>query len=172
MARKTMTVKVLMVMDAFLKENLAIWYPYKGFGRSFKKYRGSLAKVICDLKRNGYLEEIEKQGERYLKMTPKGRLKIIKKKIFKEWDGYWRIIAFDIEEPRKKTRDLFRTKLRQLNCHPIQKSVWITPDDVSAELEELIEILNLKENVDYFLSKALTNEEKYLELFEIKKLDK
>lgn len=169
MAIKTMTEKVLIVIDAIIKENLSIMYPYKGVGRSFRKYRGSIAKVIWELQRNGYLEEIEIKGEKHLKMTPKGRLKLIKKKILKQWDGSWRIIAFDIEEKRKKTRDLFRSKLAELNCKPIQKSVWITPNDISVELQELLEILSLEDNVDYFIAKALTNEEKYLDLFTIKK---
>jgi len=169
MARKTMTEKVLMVIDAIIKENLSIMYPYKGVGKSFRKYRGSIAKVIWELQRNGYLEEIEIEGEKHLKMTPKGRLKLIKKKILKQWDGSWRIVAFDIEEKRKKTRDLFRSKLTELNCKPLQKSVWITPNDISVELQELLEILNLEENVDYFIAKALTNEEKYLDLFKINK---
>jgi DNA-binding transcriptional regulator PaaX len=103
-------------------------------------------------------------------LTPRGRLKAIKRAILKEWDGYWRIITFDIEEKRKKTRDAFRTKLRLLNCKPIQKSVWITPNDIAYDLEEIIDILDLKNNVDYFLSKALSNEEKYLEMFDIKKV--
>ena len=128
-----------------------------------------MSQTIYDLKRRGYLEQIEVKGQRYLKLTPKGRLKTIKRKILKKWDGYWRIVAFDIEEKRKKTRDVFRAKLGELNCRPVQKSVWITPNDISVELEDLIEILNLKNNVDYFLSKALTNEEKYLNMFGIKK---
>jgi DNA-binding transcriptional regulator PaaX len=100
-------------------------------------------------------------------MTSKGRLKILKKKIFKKWDGLWRIIAFDIEEKRKKTRDVFRIKLSEIGCKPIQKSVWITPNDISYELEEIIDILNLHNNVDYFISKAITNPDKLLEKFKL-----
>lgn len=67
----------------------------------------------------------------------------------------------------KKTRDVFRHKLNELNCQPIQKSVWITPSDISSELEEVIDLLDLEENVDYFISKALSNEDKYLEMFKM-----
>lgn len=168
MARRTLTGKILLIVDGFIKENAAIWYPYKGFGKSFRNYRGSLSKAIYELKKRGYLEEIEDKGERFLKLTPKGKLKLIKKKFLGKWDGFWRIIAFDIPEKRKKTRDLFRFKLSELECKPIQKSVWITPNDISTELEDLILLLNLEANVDYFISKALTNEEKYMEMFKIK----
>lgn len=165
MRRKSMTMKILGVVDGFIKENAAIWYPYKGFGKSFKKYRGSFYRSLIELRNRGYLEEIEINGEKFLRTTPKGKLKLIRKKIFKKWDEFWRIIAFDISEKKKKTRDLFRTKLRLLGCKPIQKSVWITPRDISADLEELLGLLNIEQDVDYFISKALTNEEKYLKMF-------
>jgi len=168
MRKRTLTEKILLVVDGFIKEQASIWYPYKGFGKSFRKYRGSFYRAIEELLERGYLEEIEIAGERYLKTTPKGRLKLFKKKIFKKWDGLWRIIAFDIDEKRRKTRDLFRQKLRDLGCLPIQKSVWITPRDISADLEDLLLLLTLTDNVDYFVSKAVTNDEKYRAMFKIK----
>jgi DNA-binding transcriptional regulator PaaX len=166
--RRTLTEKILLLIGASVKEGLALsMYPYLGLGKYFKKYRGSLSKAVYDLLDHGYLVEVEIEGERYLRMTSKGRLKILKKKIFKKWDGLWRIIAFDIEEKRKKTRDVFRIKLSEIGCKPIQKSVWITPNDISYELEEIIDILNLHNNVDYFISKAITNPDKLLEKFKL-----
>jgi DNA-binding transcriptional regulator PaaX len=167
MSKRTLTEKILLVVDGFIKEQASIWYPYKGFGKSFRKYRGSFYRAIGQALEKGYLEEIEIQGERYLKTTPKGRLKLIKKKLFRKWDGLWRIIAFDIDEKRRKTRDLFRQKLRDLGCLPIQKSVWITPQDISFELQGLLSILNLEDNVDYFISKAVTNDEHYRAMFNL-----
>lgn len=147
-------------------------YPYKGFGKELKRYRGQLSKTLYDLKEHGYIEETEIKGEKYLNITLKGRLKALKKSIFKEWDGWWRIIAFDIPEKRKKTRDVFRSHLYSLECIPIQKSVWITPNDIAYELQEIAILLNIEENVDYFLAKAITNEEKYLKLFDLEKTTK
>lgn len=169
MARRSMTGKVLMVLAGLVAESAAFMYPYKGFGKEFRKYEGSLSQAIYNLRHSGCLELVEIKGEKWLKITPKGRLKLIKKKFLGEWDGFWRIVAFDIEETRKKTRDVFREKLGLLGCQPIQKSVWITPHDISAELEDLMDILDLEDNVDYFISKAVTGEEKYLEMFKITK---
>lgn len=167
MRRKTLTEKILGVVAGAVGETMAIMYPYKGFGKEFKKYEGSFFRAIWELKHRGYLEEVEIKGEKFLKITPKGRLKLVKKKIFKKWDGFWRIIAFDISEKKRKTRDLFRAKLRLLGCQPIQKSVWITPCDISADLEELLLLLNIESDVDYFISRALTNERKYLDMFNL-----
>lgn len=168
MAKNSLTEKILIVLDDLAGVTASIMYPYKGVGREFRKYEGSFSDAIYKLKRRGYLEEVELEGERYLKMTTKGKLKIIKKKILGKWDELWRIIAFDIPETRKKTRDVFRSKLIEIGCKPIQKSVWITPNDISVELENLIDLLDLEDNVDYFISKAVTGEEKYRKMFKIK----
>jgi len=168
MARRTLTEKILIILDGVIKESASgLMYPYIGLGKYFKKYHGSFSRAIYDLTRRGYLEEVEDKGERFLKLTPKGKLRLIKKKFLGKWDGLWRIVAFDIEEKRRKTRDLFRFKLSELGCRPIQKSVWITPNDISTELENLISLLDLEENVGYFVSKAVTGEEKYLGMFRI-----
>lgn len=170
MRRKSKTEKILKIIAELTAAGTMAMSPSPGWRYLYRRYhRDGLSKALCDLKNHGYLEEIEIKGEKWLKVTPKGRLKLIKKKIMGEWDGFWRIVAFDIEETRKKTRDVFRSKLSELNCAPIQKSVWISPSDISAELEDLMEILDLENNVDYFISKAVTGEEKYLEMFKIEK---
>jgi len=166
--RKSLSEKILMVVAGSIKEGIAFsMYPYLGLGKYFKKYRGSFVKAVYDLQDHGYLVEVEKKGQKYLKLTAKGRLKALQRKALREWDGYWRIVSFDIEETRKKTRDVFRIKLSQLGCKPLQKSVWITPNDISYELEEIIDVLQLENNVDYFLSKAITNQDNLLEKFKL-----
>ncbi len=167
MAKKSMTEKVLMVLDGLIKETAAVMYPYKGIGKHFRKYEGSFSKAIYDINKRGYIEVVEDKNEKYLRLTQKGRLKLIVAEKLVNWDGLWRIIAFDVPESRKKTRDIFRLKLRQLNCQPVQKSVWLSPSDISTELESLLEILDLVDNVDYFISKAVTNDEKYKKMFKI-----
>ena len=167
MSRYTLTEKILLVIEGVLKEQAAIWYPYKGFGKSFFKYKGSFHRAINELTKRGFLEQVEIEGEKYLRATPKGKLKLIKKKIFNKWDGLWRVITFDIDEKKKRTRDLFRSKLRALGCLPVQKSVWITPNDISSELEEIIFLLNIADNVEYFISKTISNDEKFRKMFDI-----
>ncbi len=167
MSRKSFTEKMLILIDGLAKETGAFLYPYKGIGREMIKYRGSLSRAIYELKRYGYLEEVEIKNTKGLKLTKKAKIKILSAGKKKKWDGLWRLIAFDIEEKRKKTRDIFRHKLEELGCQPIQKSLWITPLDISEQLEELIDLLNLRNNVEYFVTKIVSDNEKYLELFKL-----
>lgn len=170
MARKSLPEKILLVVEALVKETGALLYPYKGIGRSLRRYRGSLAKALYELKRRGYLEEVEIKGRKALRLTLKGKIRVIGRlKKPRKWDGQWRLIAFDIEEKRKKTRNLFRLKLNELGCQPLQKSLWISPYDVSESIEKLITLLGLEGRVYYFLSPAILSEEEWLEKFGIVK---
>lgn len=171
MSKKTMTEKILMVLDNLIQTTGEIMYPYKGIGGKFNKPQQEISKIFYDISRSGYIVSVEANGKKYLKITSKGYLKLIKRQVLGDWDGFWRIVAFDIEETKKKTRDIFRLKLQEIGCKPIQKSVWITPNDVSKDLEKLLEILDLYDNVDYFISRALTNEQKYLKMFKLSEKD-
>lgn len=165
--RLSKTEKVLGLIEGVILETGSFIYPYKGVGKEFRRYRGSLGKAIADLKRYGYLEEVEQKGQRKLRLSKKGQLRIWRPNPKKEWDGRFRIVAFDIPEERKKTRDLFRTKLRILGFKSWQKSVWISPYDISEPLEELLELLDLEEEVDYFIAEAMTKSDRLKEMFEL-----
>lgn len=169
MKRKTLTEKILIIIDGLIKETGSLLYPYKGAGREMWKYKGSLSKAIYELKRRGFLEVIEIGNKKALKLTDKGKLKILRVDKKKKWDGLWRLVVFDIEETRHKTRDIFRNKLDEFGFKSIQKSVWISPRDASEQLEELIELLYLEKNVEYFVTKIVSDCEQYLEMFKLNK---
>ena len=169
MSRKTLTEKMLIIIDGIIKEYGAFAYPYKGAGRDFIKYKGSLSKALYELRHRGYLEEIEIGNTKALRLTGKAKLKIISKGRKQKWDGLWRLVAFDIEETKKKTRDIFRDKLKSLGFKQIQKSLWVSPFDISEQTEELIDLLYLHDNVRYFVTKIITDNDEYLDLFGLEK---
>ena len=127
----------------------------------------SLSKAIYNIGRSGYLEVVEKDNQKVVRITKKGRFKLWKPQIIKEWDGRWRLIAFDIPEEIRKKRQSFRSALKQLGFIQMQKSLWICPYDVSEEIEKVLDMLDIEEYVDYFIADAITNKEKYLNTFNI-----
>ncbi|MBI4054153.1 MAG: hypothetical protein HY397_02370 [Candidatus Doudnabacteria bacterium] len=55
----------------------------------------------------------------------RGRIEDLKISKQKNWDGFWRLVMFDVPEAGRTARDLIRHKLRQLGFIAIQKSVFI-----------------------------------------------
>lgn len=93
-----------------------------------------------------------KDGEVYLRLTSQGKEKI--KRDFpllsfqkRRWDGKWRVVFYDILETNKRVRERLREKLRSLGFGMIQRSVWITPHDLTKDLREFIETNKLGEKV-------------------------
>ncbi len=66
------------------------------------------------------------------------------------WDGKWRLLAYNIPEKRRPLRDALREELRRLGYGNLTSALWISPYDLSKELEELLEKLKVQEYVEVF----------------------
>lgn len=75
----------------------------------------------------------------------------------KPWDGYWRIVIFDIPEENKKAREAFREKLMTLGFKPVQKSVFIHYLEARDEIDFLVEVFDVRSYVRYGILKEITN---------------
>jgi len=112
----------------------------------------SRAQAIGKLKKQGLLGEYKKGGERYLKITEKGWVEIIRYKLKQKnaghWDKKWRVIIFDIPEATRKDRNFLRRQLKWLGFFELQKSVWVFPYEVKNELREFIKLCKVELNGD------------------------
>lgn len=115
-------------------------YVYAALGMSYRK--SSIDAAANELARKGLLEKNEREG---LRLTSAGAN--VKQRLYQarceEWDGRWRVVIFDIPERERKIRDDFRFELKKLGLGPWQKSVWVTPFDISAELGSYLQKQNL-----------------------------
>jgi CRISPR-associated endonuclease Cas2 len=106
------------------------------------------AKGISQLKKQGLLEEYKKGGERYLRITQKGKVEIIryelKEKTRGRWDKKWRVVIFDIPEATRKDRNFLRRQLKWLGFSELQKSVWVFPYETKNELKEFIKLCKVE----------------------------
>jgi CRISPR-associated endonuclease Cas2 len=105
-------------------------------------------KGISQLKKQGLLKEYRENEERYLKLTQKGKVEIVrykmKLKTTGSWDKKWRVIVFDIPEISRKDRNFLRSQLKWLGFSELQKSVWIFPYEVKKELQEFIKLCKIE----------------------------
>jgi len=119
--------------------------------------RKQLYHVLRRFRLNGFVKIIKqandvekfylsKEGEkRWLQY----QLRNLKLKKSKHWDRKWRIVLFDIPEPRKKVRDALRRRLKNLGFFEFQKSVFIYPFSCRDEVNFVINFFNIEDNVFY-----------------------
>lgn len=106
-------------------------------------------------------------------LTDKGRLKSLNYKLDniknkkENWDGKWRMVAFDIPEKYKKGRDALRQKLKKIGFCELQKSVLITPFDCQKEIELLVNYFNLNKYVRFGLLEFIDNSNYFKNYFKL-----
>lgn len=82
------------------------------------------------------------------------------------WDGYWRVVFYDVAEAERKLRERLRHELKRLNFKYLQKSVWLTPFPVEEDLEKFLKKEKLWSKILVF--KALmskTESKKFLDRY-------
>jgi DNA-binding transcriptional regulator PaaX len=84
----------------------------------------------------GYVVWTERDGKKFLRITPKGRnaLALEQAKAAwsnqkKKWDGRWRMVAFDIPERRRWVRFQLRAVMSEIGFVRLQDSIWVYPYD-------------------------------------------
>ncbi len=144
----------------------------KSFRELFKDYNlRSLNPTLYRLRTRGYIERIEMEGRVIYKLTPKGKVRVIKEYLPEnpKWDGKWRVVIFDIPHKKKRTREAFRRKLYELGFKKLQKSVWIFPYDITEQLELIIEYFYIKSFVKFIVADSISDEEKWKGRFRLVK---
>lgn len=126
-----------------------------------------------------YLQQLRDKGIIYLggdkiRLTNKGLQlqKIIKTeetnlKKPRKWDGYWRLISYDVPEVDKRDRDYFRQTIEKWGFRKVQKSLWAYPYDCKEEIAVLADGLNISQYVMCMTTDEMPNEDKWEEYFEL-----
>lgn len=116
----------------------------------------------------GYLQKVIKNGRPYLRMTGIGKRALVRDfPVFglrgKKWDRKWRIVFYDIPEEKKKIREQFQAKLKELGFGMVKESTYLSPFDVADDLREFISVQGLEKFVFVCVaSQLLAGDEKLL----------
>lgn len=144
----------------------------------FRKKRFERYRFLNDLKNLQKRELIDYQdlgdGNVKIIITKGGQQRMlvysideIKIKKTKRWDRKWHLVTFDIPHGYKKARDAFRTKLKNLEFYPLQKSVYLTPYPCEDELEFLTSVFDIRKYVLILHVNHFEGEEKLKHHFKI-----
>jgi DNA-binding transcriptional regulator PaaX len=125
------------------------------------------------LERKGLVTKEEMEEGTKVKITNKGKSEILMfnlrdlKPKTGTWDGMWRMVFFDIEEKKRRTRNSLTKYLRQLGMVEMQESVYVSPYDITAEVKYIRELLDIANNVKIGEMSKLENSEELRELFKV-----
>ena len=145
-----------------------------GLDKKLKNFKHDTNRSLLRLLNAGLVVFIEKEGKKYLKLTEKGKLKLMTFKKYnfefkkpKKWDKKWRIVIFDIPQIKRHQRDKLRFTLKQVGFVKLQHSVWIYPYDC----EELITLLKLDfkmgKDILYIIAEKMENDKVLRKYFEL-----
>lgn len=124
------------------------------------------------MKRKGLVDFSERDDETIVKITESGKTEILKFDIEKikikrpkVWDGFWRVIVFDIPNKKKRAREVLRAKLKELEFYQLQESVFVNPFPCEDEIRFLREVFEVPHDVKIILAKTLDNEEELRKMY-------
>ena len=113
----------------------------------------------------GYLAMEEREGKKFVKLTQKGERfaalmheGALAPKRPKHWDKKWRLLAFDVPERRRKTRERIRATLVTLGFVRLQDSVWIYPYDCEDFILVLKAEFKIGKDVLYIIADHVEND--------------
>jgi hypothetical protein len=106
------------------------------------------------LKRQNYIKIYESDETFKIELTDKGLIRAfqitfdgLKIPVAEKWDGFWRIVIFDIPNRHKWAREGFREKLREMGFYLLQESVFIIPFPCEKQIQFLVSMFNLSSYV-------------------------
>lgn len=126
----------------------------KEFGHNDQAVRAAISRMS----KQGWVQS-EKRGNRsYYSLTEQGqaRMEEASKRIYKsestKWDGYWRMLVYNIPENKRGLRDELRKELVWSGFGNLSNSCWITPNPLDEQIHRLVDKYDIKDYITYFKS--------------------
>ena len=136
--------------------------------------RYQIKRVVEELRKKKLINIYTKNGNEVVEITEAGKKKVLeynldemKLKVPKKWDGWWRIVMFDIPESKKKARGAVSWKIKELGLYPIQKSVFVSPYVCKNEIDFIGEFFGVRDHIIYIKAKEIEGVRKLKEHFGI-----
>lgn len=165
---KTLAIGGLVAASVALPSNLPQVLSFFGVESARDRFREKRA--ILALKKKNLINLYEKGDRQILEITEAGKKRVLEYRLDeikierpKKWDGYWRMISFDIPEKRRKGRNALVGKLNDMEIYPLHKSVFICPFEFKDQIDFIGEVFDVRKFINYFLVKKLDDDkEDYL----------
>lgn len=131
-----------------------------------------LKRTLYRLEKQKLIEISEKEGEQIIKVTELGKIKVLKMSLeelaLKKptiWDGYWRIIIYDLPKFLKYKRQILSDYLKAWKFYPLQESVFLHAYPCEQQIYFLRDYLGIGKYVRYIKAVKIENDEMFREFF-------
>jgi phenylacetic acid degradation operon negative regulatory protein len=112
--------------------------------------------TLSRMSRRGWLESHRVSRYSFYCLTPKC-LRLLEEgaqRIFQPrhdpWDGRWHLVSYSIPESKRHLRRRLRTRLLWLGFGALNQATWISPRDLRAEVEQVVNALHVRPYVEFF----------------------
>jgi len=129
-------------------------FPGKILRNLIKDDNKNFGESITDLKKFKFIEKKRNyDGSILITLTDKGRLRALNLRFKRldnkkeNWDGKWRMVAFDIPNECKKGRNALRYRLKSAGFYEFQESLFLYPYDCEREIKDFIKLFKLEKYV-------------------------
>lgn len=131
-----------------------------------------LRNLIYRLEKQGWIKYVDKNNERFIKLTNKGKLKALLSKIPTLqkglWDGKWWIIMWDIPEESNFQRQHLRIMVKNMGFRKLQASVFISPYAISEAAMDYLHESGLVDHIRIIKVEKMDNDKDLKKKFNVK----
>lgn len=136
-------------------------------------YPSYIDKTLKRLNKQGLISISYDGDKTKITLTEGGKRKVLSYKLSEiklkkgKWDGWWRIVIFDIPEKDRKGRNILRSKMQELGFYMLQKSVFVTPWECKEEIDFIKHFYHLGKYVNLIKAKKFDGEDLARNYFEL-----
>jgi len=168
----TKTSKLLIYLAALEDVITPMANIYEFRNRVLFSTKGSFNSTLYKFQKRGWIKLVDKNAERFIKLTAKGELEALVAKaklpFNGKWDGKWRLIIFDIPADYNKHRDLLRRLLKKNNFRQLQASVYVNPYPLNREAVKYLQEAKLTPYIRIIKVEEMDNDRELRKLFNLK----
>jgi len=116
--------------------------------------------AVSRMCRAGLLKVRRVGRKSYYSLTEEGHSLLTKgaQRIFERknahWERTWNIVTYSIPEQRRQARDRLRLELTWMGYGSLSEATWISPYDLTKEVEDLVDRLQVKDYVQIFQARS------------------
>lgn len=112
------------------------------------------------LRRAGLVAYVIDGKHQVLRMTGEGMARLPEyhapeKRWNAKWHGYWYTLMYDVPEAHRPNRHALRRFIKDLGMGCLQKSVWVTPNDIRPEYDDLDKAASIRDYAVLFESRTV-----------------